>query len=205
MGAWPILFEACMEAFNGLVAITVGYYAFKGYRLFSSRNLFLLHLSFILQGAGMLTHSTAKIHFFLASMSSHVPPKLIREALLNKIYTVYFAALLSGYLILIYAHLLQSRKLQYGIFLPLLRAYAPETEAILFLASVVLAGFSYSNYGVRGDRNSFLVFLGFLMVSLSHLILFLTPTARLIPLSTLLRGSGFICFLIMLSRVKRAG
>jgi len=205
MVTWPILFEACMEAFNGLVALAVGYYAFRGYRLFSSRNLFLLHLSFILQGAGMLTHSMAKIHFLVAGLSSRVPPKLIREVFLSKIYIVYFATLLAGYLILIYAHLVQSRKPHYAIFFPLLREYAPETEAILFLASIVLTGFSYSNYGVRRDRNSLFVFLGFLFISLSHLILFAIPNIKLIPFSTILRVAGFLCFLSMLVRVKRAG
>jgi hypothetical protein len=181
-----------------------------------------VHFSFAVLSAGLLIDSLAGFLGVLArGLRGFVGFPLVG-------YTIYFLAQVLAYAILIYAYVSQTRRLttttasvsavsllglmtlQAGpapsiSLLGFLVEYHPVPETVLlFLVSYITLQ-TGMNYSASKDTNAFLVFLGFLLLALSHLLFILMPiSALLFVIGHLLQLFGFVSLLSMLLRVTRA-
>lgn len=88
-----------MEVADGVIALTIGYFAFKGFRAIKERVFLYLHFSFTLLGVGFLAHGLT----IGAALGRPIVPAL------NFGYLVCFATELIAYSLLIFAYLQQTR------------------------------------------------------------------------------------------------
>jgi hypothetical protein len=138
-------------------------------------------------------------------------------------YAIFFIAQLLAYCILILAYVSQTRTLSTNALTvtpmvalfafqtlqpPAIKLLGPLVEyhpvseiVLLFLVSYITLQTSV-NYSVTKDANALLVFLGFLLLTLSHLLFILVPLgALLFVLGHILQLLGFVALLVMLLRV----
>jgi len=219
---WFVGFDSLMEFVAFIIALTIAYYASKGYGLTKQRTLLYVQFSFSLFSAGLLIDSLAG---FLGILARALRGTLV---LTTVGYTIYFVAQVLAYGILIFAYISQTRTLSTtSISLALFPLYALTTlqaapEATIKLLSplveyhpiseiVLLFLVSYItvqtglNYSATNDRNAFLVFQGFLLLTLSHLMFILMPLgALLFVIGHVLQLFGFVSLLAMLLRVAAA-
>jgi hypothetical protein len=91
-----------------------------------------------------------------------------------------------------------------GRLLGFLVEYHPVSEIVLLFLVLYVAVQTGTNYSATKDRNAFLVFLAFLLLTLSHLLFILQILSPLLfVIGHLLQLSGFVSFLAMLMRVTR--
>ncbi len=198
-------FNAFIEVISALISLAVGYYAFSAYRLFKERTLFSLYFAFILQGVGLLTHGMVKTTFFLLKEIKGIklppPPKI---PLVSASYTICFLTQTLAYLTLFYAYTKKSKWLVQASMILFLREYEPMSQILAFFLSALVTAHTAINYQVRRELNSFLVFLGFLSISLGHLFFFLCPVSAIfLNLASTAQLMGYSCLLIMLLRVRK--
>lgn len=209
-----------MEFIAFIIALTIAFQAFKGYRLTKQRTLMYVQFSFALLSAGLLIDSLAGFLGILARSLKGV------EILTQVGYTIYFLAQVLAYGILVYAYVSQTRALSTTSVslslvslsgfaalqasqapvkpLPLLE-YHPISEIVLLFLIFYITFQTGINYSATKDRNALLVFLGFLLLALSHLSFTLTPLGPLLfVLGHVLQLLGFVSLLTMLLRVTRA-
>lgn len=216
---WFIGFDSLMELVAFVIALAIAYQASKGYRLAKQRTLLYLQFSFALLSAGLLIDSLAGFLGILA--------RALRGAVVLTVvgYTTYFLAQVLAYAILIFAYVSQTRKLSatavsLGLapFLgfaalqaapgpaikllgPLIE-YHPVAEIILLFLVFYITVQTGLNYSATKDGNAFLVFLGFLFLTVSHLLFILMPFgALLFVIGHVLQLFGFLSLLRMLLRV----
>ena len=210
-----------MEFVAFIIALAIAYQALKGYRLTKQRTLWYVHFSFAVLSAGLLIDSLTGFLGILA--------RTLRGTLsLTWIgYSIYFLAQLLAYSMLIYAYVSQTRTLgttsttvalasliglatlqttpAQGIRLlgPLVE-YHPIPEIILLFLALYIAVQTGMNYSSTKDRSAFLVFLAFLLLTLSHLFFILQPFgALLFVIGHILQLLGFVSLFTMLLRVTR--
>jgi hypothetical protein len=190
-----------MQITESIIAFAIGYYALKGYRLIRDRTLFFLHFSFILLGAGLLTDGIVGM------------PVLAFRGLAPAVMVGYFiriTAEIIAYGMLLFAYLRQTRSFMADTallaavpftlfeFVP----YHPLLEVALFFMITFIAAQTAMNYGVRKERNSLLVFIGFVLLAISHIFFILPPILRLFfVIAHLSQLLGFLALLAMLLRV----
>jgi hypothetical protein len=210
-----------MELVAFVIAVAIAYQALKGYRLTKQKTLWYVHFSFAVLSVGLLIDSVAGFFGIVA--------RTLRGtvAFTASGYSVYFFAQLLAYSILIYAYVSQTRTLNtstspaflaslfgfatlqaapsiVGRLLGFLVEYHPVSEIVLLFLVLYVAVQTGTNYSATKDRNAFLVFLAFLLLTLSHLLFILQILSPLLfVIGHLLQLSGFVSFLAMLMRVTR--
>lgn len=218
---WFVGFDSVMEFIAFAIALAIAYQAFKGYRIAQQRTLLYVHFSFALLSAGLLIDSLAGFLGLLA--------RVLKFALALTLvgYMIYFITQLLAYSLLIYAYVSQAKSgttpsaslvliatpglvaLQatqdsvIRLFAPLVE-YHPISEIVLLFLVLYITVQTSINYSATKDRNAFLVFLGFLLLTFSHLLFLLMPfSALLFVLGHMLQLLGFISLLAMLLRVTK--
>ena len=210
-----------MESVAFIIALAIAYQALKGYRLTKQRTLWYVHFSFAVLSAGLLIDSLTG---FLGILARTMRGTL---SLTWVGYSIYFLAQLLAYSMLIYAYVSQTRTLgttpvvatlasllgfatqaspAQGIRLlgPLVE-YHPIPETLLLFLVLYIAVQTGMNYLSTKDRNAFLVFLAFLLLTLSHLFFILQPFgALLFVIGHILQLLGFVSLFTMLLRVTRS-
>ncbi len=194
---WFIGFDSAMQIVDATIAFAIGYYALKGYRLIRERTLLFLHFSFVLLGVGLLVDGVVTI------------PVLAFRGLLPIItvsYLVRIMAEIAAYALLLFAYLRQTRSFVGATTLSaMVLYYHPLPEVVVFFLVAYLAAQAAMNHSVKKERNSLLVFIGFALLSVSHLFFILPPILKfffvMAHVSQLL---GFVALLTMLLRVARA-
>ena len=200
---WFVGFDSLMQITESIIAFAIGYYALKGYRLIRDRTLFFLHFSFILLGAGLLTDGIVGM------------PVLAFRSLAPAITAGYFIRIVAeivAYGMLLFAYLRQTKGFMADTallasatapialfeFVP----YHPLLEVALFFMITFIAAQTAMNYGIRKERNSLLVFVGFVFLAISHIFFILPPILRLFfVIAHLSQLLGFLALLAMLLRV----
>jgi len=218
---WFVGFDSLMEFVAFIIAVAIAYQAFKGYRLTKQKTLLYVHFSFAVLSAGLLIDSLAGFLGILA----RAPKGLVAFTLVG--YTIYFLAQVLAYVILIFAYVSQTRTLSttsvslslvplFGLvalqaapvpaikLLSPLIEYHPVSEIVLLFLVFYITVQTGLNYSATKDANAFLVFLGFLLLALSHLLFILIPFSSLLfVIGHLLQLFGFVSLLSMLLRVTR--
>lgn len=193
-----------MEVIDGIIALLIGYFAFKGYRTIKDRVFLYLHFSFILLGVGFLAHG------FTTGLASTRPLRFA-VPLLNFGYLIYFLSELAAYSLLIYAYLQQTRVLAssslspaaFATF-PFLIEYNPVSEVIIFCLTAFITAQCAVNYSVKRKRSLFLVLVGFTLITLSHVLFPLARAAGILFLTAhILQLAGFASLLAMLLKVSK--
>ena len=219
---WFVGFDSLMEFVAFIIALAIAYQAFKGYRVGKQRTLLYLHFSFALLSAGLLIDSLAG---FLGLLSRALGGTLVLTVVG---YSIYFMAQVLAYGILIFAYVSQARTLSatsrslcvaaalgfgtlQAVPIPAIKLlgrlveYHPVAEIILLFLVFYITLQTGLNYSATKDRNAFLVFLGFLLLALSHLLFILMPFgALLFVIGHVLQLLGFVSLLAMLLRVTTA-
>ena len=218
---WFVGFDSLMEFVAFIIALAIAFQAFKGYRLTKQKTLLYVQFSFALLSAGLLVDSLAGFLGILARSLKGV------EILTQVGYTIYFLAQVLAYGILVYAYVSQTRTLsttsvslslvslsglaalqasQGPVIRPLsLLEYHPISEIVLLFLLVYITFQTGINYSATKERNAFLVFLGFLLLVLSHLFFILALVGPLFfVFGHVFQLVGFVSLLSMLLRVTRA-
>ncbi len=216
---WFVGFDSLMEFVAFIIALAIAYQAFKGYRITKQRTILYLHFGFALLSAGLLIDSLAG---FLGVLS-----RALRGTIVLTLvgYTIYFLAQVLAYGMLIFAYVSQTRTLSttstslrlaplFGFMalqampgpaiklLGPLVEYHPVSEIVLLFLVFYITVQTGLNYSATKDKNALLVFLGFLLLALSHLLFILTPLgAVLFVIGHMLQLFGFVSLLAMLLRV----
>ena len=209
-----------MEFVAFIIALAIAFQAFKGYRLTKQRTLLYVQFSFALLSAGLLVDSLAGFLGILARSLKGI------EILTQVGYTIYFLVQVLAYGILVYAYVSQTRTLstaspalplvslsgitalqtsQSPVVKPLpLLEYHPISEIVLLFLIVYIAFQTAINYSATKERNALLVFLGFLLLALSHLFFILALLGPLFfVLGHVFQLLAFVSLLMMLLRVTR--
>lgn len=216
---WFVGFDSLMEFVAFIIAVAVAYQAFKGYRLTKQRTLLYVHFSFALLSAGLLIDSLAGFLGILA--------RTLRGAVAVTVvgYAIYFLAQALAYGILIFAYVSQTRTMgtaSISLWIaPLLGSvalqaaqgppikllgplveYHPISEIMLLFLVFYVTVQTGLNYSATKNSNALLVFLGFLLLAVSHLLFTLMPFgAVLFVIGHVLQLLGFVSLLAMLLRV----
>lgn len=216
---WFVGFDSLMEFIAFMIAVAVAYQGFKGYRMTKERTLLYLQFSFALLSCGLLVDSLTG---FLAMLA-----RVLRFALGIRVlgYSIYFLAQVLAYGILIFAYVSQTRSLTgsgaslgpillFGFatleaerpinLLGPLVEYHPIPEIVLFFLILYVAVQTGLNYSASKERNTLMVFLGFLFLALSHFFFILMLFSPLLfVIGHTLQLLGFVSLLMMLLRVTK--
>jgi len=193
---WFVGFDSAMQIVDATIAFAIGYYALKGYRLVKERTLFFLHFSFVLLGVGLLVDGIVTIPVFAFRGLSPITAVS---------YLLRITAEIAAYAVLLFAYVRQTRSLMAGTTLSaMLLYYHPLPEIVVFFLVAYLAAQAAMNYSVKKERNSLLVFIGFVLLSVSHMFFILPPILGLFfVMAHVSQLFGFVAFLTMLLRVAR--
>jgi len=201
-----------MEFVSSFISLLVGYYALKGYKEFSIKELFLLYLGFIILGIGTFLRVFSATYFVILLRALEPAPHL--RSLINLAGLIYTLTQLIAYSLFTATYILQAkalgeRSLELGIVSAgLFPIYGLFFNPSLELIAIVMLGFitvhSFSNWILKRSSGSALVFLGFGFMFLSHLLfLFMIVEPMFLFFGQVTQLAGFVCLLVMLARVSR--
>ena len=197
-------FDALMVFVSAFIALTIGYYAGKAFRLTSERLLLYLNLSFSILGVGLLTDGLTAVYAYTSLTLKHPAPIKLVLMVGNWILSI---AEIVAFSLILYIYIKQSFLAVEGslIFAPMVfKAYNPVAEMILIFLLSCITVQALTNYSLKKELNSLLVFLGFSFMLVSHVFFLLTSTWILsYILAHTFQLLGFLCFLVMLVRVNR--
>ncbi|MEM2896038.1 MAG: hypothetical protein QW265_00175 [Candidatus Bathyarchaeia archaeon] len=189
-----------MEILDAAIALLIGYFAFRGFRVIKERIFLYLHFSFTLLGVGLLAHG-------LTTRTLVLNPGRWAISLSNFAYMIYFFMELIAYSLLIFAYLQQTKALASSVglaALPVLIEYNPVSEIVIFCLTVFITAQCAVNYSVRRNSNSLLVLIGFALIASSHAVFpLIRLSGALFLMAHALQSIGFISLLAMLLRVTR--
>ncbi|HID16791.1 TPA: hypothetical protein EYP26_00695 [Candidatus Bathyarchaeota archaeon] len=189
-----------MEVADGIIALAIGYFAFKGFRAVKERVFLYIHFSFTLLGVGFLAHG-------LTTGVASARPVRFAIPLLNFGYLVYFIAELIAYSLLISAYLQQTKSLASSLSssaLPFLIAYNPVSEVVIFCLTAFITAQCAVNYSVKRKGAPLLVLIGFALITLSHVLFPLAGAVKALFLAAhTLQLIGFVLLLAMVLKVSK--
>jgi len=193
---WFIGFDSLMLIVDAAIAFAISYYALNGYRLARERTLFFLHFSFVLLGVGLLVDGVVTIPVLAFRGLSPI---------MTASYLMRITAEIVAYSLLLFAYLRQTRSSMVETApLAMTLEYHPLLEIVVFFLVAYLAAQAAMNYSVKKERNSLLVFIGFALLSISHMFFILPPILRLFfVMAHVSQLLGFVALLTMLVRVAR--
>lgn len=194
-----------MEFLSAVISFVIGYYALKGYRVSSERGLLLLHFGFVTLGVSM-TLRVITTFYVIALIRELASPKPAVMAVLTFASIIYSVAQLIAYGLFAANYTRQAKMLaQVTVLRPL---FMLRYEPFLELIAIVLLGYvavqSLINLAMKRNTDAFLVTLGFSFMFVSHLFfLFTIVEAALYIIGQITQLIGFLCLLVMLTRVSR--
>jgi len=193
---WFVGFDSLMQIIDSIIAFGISYYALKGYRLVREKTLFFLHFSFVLLGVGLLIDGIITVPALAFRGLSPVT---------SLSYLIRIIGEIVAYALLLFAYLKQTRSFMLGTTLTsMILDYNPFLETIVFFLVAYVASQAAMNYTVKKERNSLLVFIGFLLLAMSHMFFILPPIFRLFfVIAHVTQLLGFAALLTMLVRVTR--
>jgi len=196
-------FDAIMVFISAFIALSIGYYAGKAFKITSERLLLYLNLSFSILGVGLLTDGLTAVYAYTSIVLKH--PSAIRLILMVGNWILSIAEIVA-FSLLVYVYIKQSFLSVGGfVFAPLIfKAYNPIAEMILIFLLGYITIQALTNYSIRKETNSMLVFLGFILMLISHIFFFLTSIWALsYILAHTFQLAGFLSLLTMLIRVNK--
>ena len=195
----PILgYDIAMGYVSGFAALLVSYYAFRSYSAAHKKSLLLFQLGFALAGAGLLLDSSSLLAALITRSAS----------LIAFGYSGYFILTASSYCLIIGSYTVdraESLEASPMALFPLL-AFGAFSEGVLSALAMAIAIQLGVNFSYRRSADSFLAFLAFLLIFLSHLS-FTLQSLRFpgfLIAGHVLRFLGFTSLLILLARMVRA-
>jgi hypothetical protein len=194
-----------MEFLSAVISFVIGYYALKGYRVSSERGLLLLHFGFVTLGVSM-TLRVITTFYVIALIRELASPKPAVMAVLTFASIIYSVVQLIAYWLFAANYTRQAKMLaQVTVLRPL---FMLRYEPFLELIAIVLLGYvavqSLINLAMKRNTDAFLVTLGFSFMFVSHLFfLFTIVEAALYTIGQIAQLIGFLCLLVMLTRVSR--
>lgn len=198
-----------MEFLSSIISFLVGYYAVKSYKMLSAKQLLLLYLGFIILGVGTFLRAFTATYFALVTRSIEAP----LLGLLNFAGSIYTITQLTAYTLFTVTYVFQAKAIgkhtrelaAAAAVFPIYRLFfTPHLELI----AIVMLGFitvhSLNNWLLKQSGTSALVFLGFGLMLLSHLLfLFMILDGTLLFLGEVVQLAGFGCLLAMLVKVSK--
>lgn len=181
-------YDLIMGAASAAVALVVSYYVFRAYATTRERYFLLLQLGFAFAGVGLLMDSLLAY----VSIASGNP-------LAFKLgYTLYFFSTLIAYALILGSYAVgQLRKPV--LYMAAAVSYGALPETILMTPLTVVVVQSGLNLAARKSLNTFLVFLAFTLILVSHLTF---AVYAIIP-AHIFRFSGFMVFALFIARVVK--
>ena len=198
-----------MELISSVVSFMIGYYAFKAYKSYISRGMFLLHSGFTVLGISLALRVVTTI-YIIALKVAEVPNPALRSAI-SFAGLIFTLTQLFAYSLFVLAYALQTRTAEktslIGTLFPFL--YLSFFNPYLELIALVLLGYvsaqTMINLLFKKNIDSLLVFSGFGFMLLSHLcFLFMIVNETLLLIGQALQMIGFLCLLAMLARVSQS-
>lgn len=201
-----------MEFISSFISFLVGYYAMKGYKAFSVKELLFLYWGFIILGIGTFMRVVSATYF--AVIINIFEPQASLRRLLNFAGLIYTLTQLVAYGFFTATYILQAkatgeRNMKLTVIPAVFPIYTLFFNPSLELVAIVMLGFitvhSFINWLLRKSEETALVFLGFGFMLLSHLLfLFMFVNPTLLFFGQLTQLTGFLCLLAMLVRVSKA-
>ncbi len=190
---WFVGFDSLMQIIESIIALAIAYYALKAFRLTREKTMFFLHFSFVLLAVGLFTDGIAT---FPATLS-RIPPVIALA------YYIRMTTEIVAYGLLLYAYLCRTGQAFNELPLIIVAVtYSPILELIVFFLITYITANCVMNYSTRKEKNALLVFVGFMLLAVSHLLSIFPPVfPMLFVVMHFSQLFGFIALLVMLLRV----
>ena len=192
-------YDIVMEVVSSVAAFFISYYAYRAYAATGKKPFLLLLFGFMLAGAGLILDSfliSAAVFFRALGLTAMG-------------YSAYFILTLVSYCFILGSYaadkLERSGAYAYSIF-PLL-GFGVLPEGVLLTLSGAIAIQLGVNFSLKRSLDSFLAFLAFILIFLSHLS-FMLQALRfpgLLIAGHVFRFLGFTSLLVLLLRVVKPG
>jgi hypothetical protein len=203
-----------MEMVSAFISALIGYYASKAYRASSARGLHFLYLGFAILGIGIFLRAITAIYLVIANRVVDTVPASL-AGISNVAGIIFTLTQLVAYSLFIatyaFGHLgSDERGAEFGgvtaaAVFPVARLfYIPTLEVIAIAMLGFVAYSALINWRQRMTSNSALVFSGFGLMCVSHILfLFMILNESFLFYGQLIQLAGFLCMLLMLVRVNR--
>lgn len=196
-------FDSLMYLLSAFIGFLISYYAFKVYNITKKRSHFYLHLSFTILSIGLLILVLTTGYFYI---NYYVFKRFTAFDEISYVddfgYWVYYISSLVAYSLLAFTYLSEDWKLP--IMLPVWSKGFPYFHVTSFFILSYVIFKNAINYGIKKNKNAFLVTLGFTLMGSYHFLMFFAFVSKYIyvlaDLSLLL---GFMSLLMMLARVSK--
>lgn len=194
--------DLIMEAVSSMISFAVAYYAMKAYKLTRNKSLMHLYFGFSVLGAGMLTRILSTIYVFILSREIDVTVR----GLIFMIGVIYGIMRTIAYSLFTIAYIERTRSIGGQTltlaFMPFI--INPYFEFIQMTLLIYVAAQAIMNFIEIRNVNSLLISIGFTLLLISHLLFM----SSMMETSYYVMGHiaqllGFICMLIMLTKVGR--
>jgi hypothetical protein len=203
-----------MEMVSAFISALIGYYASKAYRASSARGLHFLYLGFAILGIGIFLRAITAIYLVIANRVVDTVPASL-AGISNVAGIIFTLTQLVAYSLFIATYVFEhpgsdERGAEFGgvtaaAVFPVARLfYIPTLEVIAIAMLGFVAYSALINWRHRMTSNSALVFSGFGLMCVSHILfLFMILNESLLFYGQLIQLAGFLCMLLMLVRVNR--
>jgi len=194
--------DLVMEPFGALISFVIAYYALKAYRLSSERSLLYLYFGFAALGVGMASRFLATFYLLMIFRVRDV----FWTGLLEASGLVYGLLRILAYAFFTAAYAGQARKVK-GEALPAVLPFIvnPFFDFISVTMLIYITVQSAINFTLTKRADSFLVFIGFLLILFSHVFFML---ALIIDdyyfIGHITQLLGLIAMLTMLIKVSKS-
>ncbi len=202
-----------MEMVSAFISVLIGYYASKAHRASSARGLQFLYLGFAILGIGIFLRAITAIYLLIAFRVADAVSSSL-AGISNLAGIIFTLTQLVAYSLFVATYAYQQRgQGEWGskegsttamAVFPIARLfYIPTLELVAIAMLGFVAFSSLVNWRHRQATNSALVFSGFSLMFLSHILyLFMILSENLLFYGQLTQLAGFVCLLIMLVRVN---
>lgn len=198
--SWFFGFDSVMYLLSSAIGFLVSFHAFKLYSMTSKKSHFYLYASFALLGMGLLMVGVTTLFSLFISKASVLSDTVSWVDDFG--FWIYYIASVFAYGLLVMMYL--PEKLRFPIFLPFWESGFPYFQVLsLFLLSYVIFK-SAANFALNKNSNALLVMSSFTLIGIYHLLSLFTSLDYIIYVfAQLSLLSGFVCLLLMLTRVNK--
>ena len=213
-----IYFDSIIEFAEAFIAFLVAYYALKFYRITRDNSLLPLHLSFTSLGAGLSTHRITIIFAYALLILRRTNFKLLTRILLTSGLILFLSEAIGyGILVFSYLKLVKRKPIEATapiILLPTIKPppywfltyfrYHPTLEIIIICLLLYITYQTIINYVEKRSSGPLLVSLGFLFLTIGHIIfLFSSIFLTLYLIAHIIHLIGFLYIFTMLLKVTK--
>lgn len=194
--------DLIMEAVSSMISFAVAYYALKAYKLTQNKSLMHLYFGFSVLGAGMLTRIFSTVYAFILAREVNMTIR----GLIYMIGIIYGIMRTIAYFLFTLVYIERTRRLSAETLNLALMPFIinPYFEFIQMTLLIYVSTQAIMNFIEIRNINSLLISTGFILLLISHLLFM----SSIIESSYYFMGHatqllGFICMLIMLTKVGR--